>query len=134
MVPRYAPDPAQAAKLAIAEAERYQRVQRSRIDMMRGLAESTGCRAQALLAYFGEHLPRNCDHCDNCRDGTAAAAAAARPRRVPFPLHSAVRHATWGQGTVMRYEQDRMVVLFDEVGYKTLSVAVVRDQGLLAKA
>ncbi|MBO0870464.1 MAG: RecQ family zinc-binding domain-containing protein, partial [Micromonosporaceae bacterium] len=131
-VPRYAPNPAQAAKLALAEAERYQRVQRSRIDMMRGLAESTGCRTQALLAYFGEHLARGCRHCDNCRDGTAAAAA--HPGQVPFPLHSAVRHPSWGQGTVMRYEQDKMVVLFDEVGYKTLSVAVVRDQGLLVKA
>jgi ATP-dependent DNA helicase RecQ len=35
---------------------------------------------------------------------------------------------------VLRYEEDRMVVLFDEVGYKTLSVAVVKKQGLLALA
>jgi ATP-dependent DNA helicase RecQ len=42
-----------------------------------------------------------------------------------------VRHADWGTGMVMGYEADRMTVLFDNVGYKTLSVPVVREQGLL---
>ncbi|HKT01773.1 MAG TPA: RecQ family ATP-dependent DNA helicase [Rugosimonospora sp.] len=128
--PRYAPEPAEAARLALAEAQRHQRLQRSRIDMMRGLAETTGCRSQALLGYFGEHLRRPCGHCDNCGDGRVTAMAASGP----YPLHSLVRHANWGRGTVMRYEHDRMVVLFDEVGYKTLSVAVVQSQGLLAPA
>ncbi len=128
--PRYAPAPDEAARLALDEAERHQRLQRSRIDMMRGLAETTGCRTQALLAYFGEHLARPCKHCDNCAAGSARPAQAAGP----YPLHSQVRHASWGQGTVMRYEDDRMVVLFDDVGYKTLSVAVVQEQGLLTPA
>jgi ATP-dependent DNA helicase RecQ len=128
--PRYAPEPAAAARLALDEAERHQRLQRSRIEMMRGLAETTGCRTQALLSYFGEHVPKRCGHCDNCQAGSAKASRASGP----FPLHSLVRHATWGQGTVMRYEDDRMVVLFDEVGYKTLSVPVVQEQGLLAPA
>jgi ATP-dependent DNA helicase RecQ len=35
---------------------------------------------------------------------------------------------------VLRYEEDRMVVLFDDVGYKTLSVEVVQRQGLLMPA
>ena len=42
-----------------------------------------------------------------------------------------VRHRAWGSGTVLGYEDDRMTVLFDSVGYKTLSVAVVRKQELL---
>ena len=29
------------------------------------------------------------------------------------------------------YEDDKMVVLFDEVGYKTLSVDIVTERGLL---
>jgi ATP-dependent DNA helicase RecQ len=33
---------------------------------------------------------------------------------------------------VLGYEKDRMTVLFDDVGYKTLSVSVVQAQGLLA--
>jgi ATP-dependent DNA helicase RecQ len=53
------------------------------------------------------------------------------PPGAPFPLHSTVQHRAWGSGTVLGYEDDRMTVLFDSVGYKTLSVAVVRKQELL---
>jgi ATP-dependent DNA helicase RecQ len=31
----------------------------------------------------------------------------------------------------MRVEDDRVVVLFDEVGYKTLGIAAVSENGLL---
>jgi ATP-dependent DNA helicase RecQ len=127
--PRYAPEPSAAARLAIAEARRHQRLQQSRIEMMRNLAETTGCRGQALLACFGEHLSHPCGHCDQC-----AAGESAPTRSGPFPVHSTVRHATWGQGMVLRYEEDKMVVLFDDVGYKTLSVEVVQRQKLLAPA
>jgi ATP-dependent DNA helicase RecQ len=128
--PRYAPEPSRAATLALAEAQRHQRLQGSRIEMMRNVAETTGCRGQALLACFGEHLDHPCGHCDRCTAGDGARARVGGP----FPLHSTVRHATWGQGMVLRYEDDRMVVLFDDVGYKTLSVEVVRRQGLLVAA
>ena len=131
--PLYAPLPPAAARLALAEAQRYQGVARSRTDMMRQLAETTTCRTQLLLAYFGEHLHRGCGHCDNCVAGTARVPAARRADG-PFPVHSAVRHAEWGAGMVLRYEGDRMFVLFDDVGYKTLSVPVVQQQGLLAPA
>src|SRR3712207_8767939 len=40
----------------------------------------------------------------------------------PFPVDSAVEHTEWGAGMVMRHEEDRIVVLFDEVGYKTLAL------------
>jgi len=127
--PRYAPEPVAAARAALAEAERQQAVQRSRTDMMRAFAESGSCRGQALLAYFGEHLPRPCGHCDNCAAGHTRPAK--RAERGPFPLHSTVRHAEWGVGLVLAYESDKMTILFNEVGYKTLSVPVVRAQGLL---
>ena len=98
--------------------------------MMRTVAQTTGCRGQALLACFGEHLDHPCGHCDRCAAGEVEAA----PVKGPFPVHSTVRHATWGEGTVLRYEEDRMVVLFDELGYKTLSDEVVRREGLLKAA
>jgi ATP-dependent DNA helicase RecQ len=50
----------------------------------------------------------------------------------PYPVHATVSHAEWGSGMVLRYEGDRMTVLFDDVGYKTLSVPVVVEQQLLA--
>jgi ATP-dependent DNA helicase RecQ len=157
-LPPFAPDPQAAAKLAVVEAERHQTLQRSRTDMMRGLAETSGCRVQPLLTYFGEQLSRPCGHCDNCSTVKSAhgagrphkhhgrGAAAARSARdadhqipvqrrdgpPPYPLHGTVSHRQWGRGTVLGYDDDRMTVLFDEVGYKTLSVAVVQDNDLLA--
>ncbi|MGW4464891.1 RecQ family ATP-dependent DNA helicase [Micromonospora sp. NBC_01796] len=126
--PRYAPEPAEAGRAAVAEAERQQAVQNSRTDMMRAFAETTGCRSQALLAYFGEQLTTTCGHCDSCHAGTSTAADGASG---PFPVHSTVEHTEWGPGMVMSYEDDRMTVLFQNVGYKTLSVPVVSEQGLL---
>jgi ATP-dependent DNA helicase RecQ len=128
--PTYGPEPAAAARAAVAEDARHRTVQRSRTDMMRHYADTGRCRGQALLAYFGEHLSHPCGHCDNCHDGPEAPVE--RPADGPYPLHSTVRHAEWGAGLVLSYDADRMTVLFDEVGYKTLSVPVVREQGLLA--
>ncbi|WP_433049194.1 RecQ family ATP-dependent DNA helicase [Dactylosporangium sp. CS-033363] len=156
--PRYAPAPAEAARLALAQFERHQTLRKSRIDMMRQYAESANCRGRSLLAYFGEQADGPCGHCDNCANGTVvvdpvvprlrwyqklfrrasapmAAPEVAVPRQAdherPFPVSSEVRHTTWGTGTVMAYEQDRVVVLFEEVGYKTLSVPIVRRSNLL---
>jgi ATP-dependent DNA helicase RecQ len=128
-VPLFAPLPAAAAEAALAEHERQQVVQRSRTDMMRAFAETRACRTQTLLAYFGEELAEHCGHCDNCLDGTAE-------ETVPesdelFPVHSQVRHTEWGTGMVMGYEEDKMTVLFDTVGYKTLAVKVVEERELL---
>ncbi|HMA45946.1 MAG TPA: RecQ family zinc-binding domain-containing protein, partial [Frankiaceae bacterium] len=102
---------------------------RSRVEMMRGYAETTGCRRQYLLAYFGELLEEPCGACDTCLAGTAEEQP--DPAESPYPLGGTVRHAQWGDGIVMRYEGDRIVVLFDEVGYRTLSLAAVRSRGLL---
>jgi ATP-dependent DNA helicase RecQ len=128
-VPVFAPLPAAAADAAVAESQRQQTVQRSRTDMMRGFAQSRACRTQTLLAYFGEHLKKPCGHCDNCVDGTAGEAV---PQASgPYPVHSNVRHPEWGAGMVMGYEDEKVTVLFDDVGYKILSVPVVQEQGLL---
>jgi len=127
-VPTFAPLPAAAATAAVAEFERQQTVARSRTDMMRGFAQARGCRSQTLLAYFGEQLKRPCGHCDNCVRGDAEQPAG----KGPFAVHSRVRHGEWGIGTVMGYEDDRVTVLFDSLGYKTLSVPVVLEHKLLA--
>jgi ATP-dependent DNA helicase RecQ len=128
-VPVFAPLPAAAADAALAEHERQQVVQRSRTDMMRAFAETRACRTQTLLAYFGEELKNRCGHCDNCVDGVAEPPVAESDEL--FPVHSQVTHGEWGNGMVMGYEEDKMTVLFDEVGYKTLSVPVVKEHKLL---
>ncbi|WP_433085169.1 RecQ family ATP-dependent DNA helicase [Dactylosporangium sp. CA-052675] len=131
--PRWAPTPAKAAELAEAQAERQQTTSRSRLDMMRNFAETEQCRGRTLLAYFGEHLEGTCGHCDNCTDGSAAAGLAAA-QDAPFPVHAEVRHGEWGKGVVLSYAGEQMTVLFEQVGYKTLSVPVVRQHRLLRKA
>ena len=52
----------------------------------------------------------------------------------PFAVGTRVTHAQWGEGVVQRYDDDAVVVLFDEAGYKTLALQVVRERGLLAPA
>ena len=121
------PDRSAAAKAAIDAYERQQVVSRSRTDMMRGFAETRACRSQLLLAYFGEDMPKPCGHCDNCVNGVPDES----PSAEPFAVHSKVRHQEWGTGMVMGYQEDRMTVLFDQVGYKTLSVPVVVENRLL---
>jgi ATP-dependent DNA helicase RecQ len=42
------------------------RLERAKLDALLAFAESTRCRRQQLLAYFGETLERPCGNCDNC--------------------------------------------------------------------
>lgn len=44
-----------------------------------------------------------------------------------------MRHEEFGTGTVTDLEEDRVTVLFDDVGYRTLSLDVVAEQGLLER-
>lgn len=59
--------------------EQQKRIEQHKLEAMLGLGESTVCRRQRLLAYFGEALPEPCGNCDNCLtppktwDGTEAA-------------------------------------------------------------
>jgi ATP-dependent DNA helicase RecQ len=119
-------DPVDAVR-ELAEARRS--LERSRVDMMRGYAETDRCRADFLVGYFGEQLPARCGVCDNCRAGTAPDPAAERD--APFPVQSRVRHEEFGTGTVTDVEDDRLTVLFDDVGYRTLSADLVVEHDLL---
>jgi ATP-dependent DNA helicase RecQ len=121
--------PAESVREATQVAEAHQRLIRSRLEMMRGYAETAGCRRQYLLGYFGEQLDNPCGNCDTCDAGTA------EPRSTnaddEFPRNSSVRHTEWGHGVVMSVEQDRLTVMFDEEGYRTLSLPAIRAHNLL---
>jgi ATP-dependent DNA helicase RecQ len=126
-----APDPGEAAAAARELAEHHEKVDQSRVEMMRGYAETTQCRRQFLLGYFGEQLDEPCGNCDTCSSGTAYEQAVVDEADTPFPVETPVEHTEWGNGVVMRVEEDRLVVLFDEVGYKTLGLAAVTENALL---
>ncbi len=59
--------------------EERKRLERRKLDALIGYCESTACRRQTLLAYFGEPHAGECGNCDNCIapprswDGTVAA-------------------------------------------------------------
>jgi ATP-dependent DNA helicase RecQ len=125
------PSPVDAAAAARELAEHHERVDQSRVEMMRGYAETTQCRRQFLLGYFGEQLDEPCGNCDTCSSGTAYEQPVVDEADAPFPVETPVEHIEWGPGVVMRVEEDRLVVLFDEVGYKTLGLAAVTANDLL---
>lgn len=108
----------------------HRQFERSRIAMMHGYAELTDCRREYLLNYFGEEMNDPCGFCDNCDAGLSVEED---EENVPFPINTRVVHELWGEGMVLRYEGDKMVVLFDEVGYKTLAVELVIEKILLER-
>lgn len=46
--------------------EARKHVERQKLDALLGFCESTTCRHQSILRYFGEHHAGNCGQCDNC--------------------------------------------------------------------
>jgi ATP-dependent DNA helicase RecQ len=120
---------AEAVDAAVTVAEQRREMVRSRIEMMRGYAETTDCRRRVLLAYFGEPLAEPCGYCDTCEAGTA------RPAQEGLTdgpgAEETVCHPRWGEGVVMSTETDRVTVLFADHGYKTLSLDAVRENDLL---
>ena len=111
----------------LAEARR--KLERSRVDMMRAYAETDRCRTEFLVGYFGEPLGERCGLCDSCRAGTAPEPSGGKDS--PHAVSARVRHEEFGTGIVTDVEADRLTVLFDDVGYRTLSLELVAQQGLL---
>ena len=124
--------PAEAVLAAAENEEKRRSFDRSRVDMMRGYAETDGCRRGFLLSYFGEPFEPPCGRCDNCEAGRVTAPAV--PDGVPFSVGARVAHGQWGEGVVQRYDDGSVVVLFDEVGYKRLALELVRERELLVAA
>ena len=121
---------ARTPEAAAAMATDHRRIEQSRLEMLRGYAEDDACRRELLLTYFGEPFEPPCGACDNCEAGLAADPRP-DPDDLPFRVDARVRHKAWGLGRVLRYDGDRMVVLFDRAGYRTLSVATVLERRLL---
>ncbi len=46
--------------------EARKRVELQKLDALLGFCESTACRHQTVLRYFGEEHPGDCEQCDNC--------------------------------------------------------------------
>ncbi|MFJ9895907.1 RecQ family ATP-dependent DNA helicase [Streptomyces sp. NPDC091280] len=166
-----------AVRSALTVHATHLKLEQSRVDMMRGYAETTGCRRRFLLGYFGDSALVPCGACDSCagpvakpvsgpgrersepagqhestvrrrrwgrwsragaRVGASAGAVRAAETATPPAVgeHAylpgvRVRHGRWGQGEVLSQGDGKITVLFETVGYRTLSLAVVTDKQLL---
>jgi ATP-dependent DNA helicase RecQ len=119
-----------AVQQGVRESGERREFDRTRLAMMRSYAETEGCRRDHILSYFGEEHAVPCWNCDNCDAGLVHPDDAVRP----FPIGAAVTHKSWGPGEVQRYDRDRVVVLFEAVGYRTLDLGLVEAEGLLEEA
>jgi ATP-dependent DNA helicase RecQ len=119
-----------AVEEVVRENEQHREYRRARVELIKDYAETKDCRRRYLLNYFGEQSPEPCGYCDNCEAGTVAKHEAI-DGKLPFPLKSRVKHAKWGEGTVMRYDDDKVVVLFEDVGMKEMVTAFVLEKKLL---
>ncbi|MFJ9133501.1 RecQ family ATP-dependent DNA helicase [Streptomyces sp. NPDC102256] len=137
----------EAVRIATARVD----LERSRVEMMRAYAETNGCRRRHMLGYFGETLAEgDCAGCDTCartqelketpvRTGDILSGTGPDPLESDaagtadsdFPPGMKVGHSTWGDGQVMSEEGNRITVLFESVGYRTLSLPAVQARGLL---
>lgn len=114
------------ADQALTRAEQTRVAAETGVDLVRRYAETTDCRRRLVLELLGEGVLDACGNCDNCDAGTQQ-----HLEDVPFPLGSTVVHPTWRAGTVQQYEGDRITILFDDVGFKTLDLATVEKRELL---
>ena len=76
-------------------------------------------------------LGRDPERGQNAKGGFATFSLATHEFWTDRASGEPVEHTEWGPGVVMRTEDDRIVVLFDEVGYKTLGIAAVTENDLL---
>ncbi len=133
--PNGKPVRARAGEVAasVVEAQERRRQQaRSRVELVRGYAETRGCRRRYLLNSLGEEFEAPCHRCDNCEAGAADAEVDGGQRM--FELNELVNHAVFGPGQVSRVESDRVSVRFEKTGYRTLALPDAVEAGVLRRA
>lgn len=127
-------DPAAAVSDALERVEERERIDQSRIEMMRSYAETRRCRRQVLLGYFGDELDEPCGNCDTCAAGVVDdGEELGGETDSGFQVDDRVRHREWGPGTVMSVEDDRMTVFFEAEGYRVLSLELIEEKDLLER-
>ena len=110
---------------AMTQQARKKAYERSRLHMMRGYAETDQCRREYILSYFGEQVDQQtCSNCDNCEKKNNDEKE--QTYLTPFPIGSTLIHTQFGKGQVLRYEEDKINVLFETVGYKTFVTRLIQ--------
>jgi ATP-dependent DNA helicase RecQ len=111
---------------AMAAGERRTARAETGVELVRRYAETDDCRRRLVLQLLGEQVGAPCGNCDNCDAGLSRPAT-----EMETEIGSVVHHPEFGRGTVQQIETDRVVILFDEVGYRTLSLQWAEEHRLL---
>ena len=120
-------DPAVLSAEIEERRERRTEVERRRVEMMRGYAETSRCRRQFLLNYFGEPFEPPCDACDSCRTGRSSRT----DDEPPIAIGARVRHRVFGEGIVTGFEDGRLTAVYAEDGYRTVLADDAISRGTL---
>ena len=123
-----------SAELLVADAaelaRQHERIEQTRVAMMRSYAETDRCRRQLLLGYFGEPRTGLCGHCDTCDDGRAAAHQR-EVEAIGLIAGDRIGHTIWGPGVVLDVQPHAFTAYFDREGYRTVSLETL-SEGLVA--
>lgn len=91
-----------------------------------------------LIALQRDEIESLAEHERASEGAQLSSAVGARERResladleAPFEVGSRVAHARWGGGVVHGYDDGRVTVLFDAVGYKSLGLDLIAERGLV---
>ncbi len=108
--------------------EERKRNERAKLDALLGYAESTSCRRQRLLGYFGETLLQPCGNCDNCLepaqtwDGTVAAQKA-----LSCVIRTGQRYGVGHLVAVLRGDDDERVKTLRHDALSTFGIGADLD-------
>jgi ATP-dependent DNA helicase RecQ len=120
----------------VAADDRERRTWRtSRAALLREYAETSRCRRQVLLGYFGQAVDPCGQGCDNCRRSGGSGRLTQQAGVPPWLQPSAgVQHVAWGRGQVVHADGDSTTVWFEHEGYRRLSTDLVLERALLTPA
>jgi ATP-dependent DNA helicase RecQ len=108
--------------------EERKRNERAKLDALLGYAESTSCRRQRLLGYFGETMLQPCGNCDNCLepaqtwDGTVAAQKA-----LSCVIRTGQRYGVGHLVAVLRGDDDERVKALRHDALSTFGIGADLD-------
>ena len=134
-----------AVRESLRDQQERRQARHLAVEKMAAYAELESCRREYLLRHFGAEADERCERCDNCERGEGAArpvqsepaeaAPAAEPPPTapdrPFGIKSRVEHPSFGRGLVEGYDGERILILFDDIGRKTLSLPMLIEKNLL---
>jgi len=109
--------------------EERKRVERGKLDALLGYAETTACRRQRLLAYFGENFDHACGNCDNCLDPPETwDASVVAQKALSCVYRTGQRYGVVHLTAVLRGEADDRIRALRHDGLSTFGIGADLDK------